>query len=76
MRKMQAELNFDDSSYRVNRVIEQLSTPTTDIAYMPIPRPRGGSGMKLICMECSHRFTSRNALPECPGCGGSDVEPR
>ena len=76
MYKRQAELNFQDSSYRVSRALEQLSAIRPDPLYTPLPRPRGGSGMKLVCLECSHKFSSRNSLPECPQCGGSDIELR
>lgn len=74
MRKQQAELSFDDSSYKVSRTIEQLSAETLEIEPTRIPGPRGGSALKLQCLECSRKFTSRNSLPECPGCGGSDID--
>ena len=31
---------------------------------------------KVICMECQRKFTTTNPTPECPKCGGVDIEPR
>jgi Zn finger protein HypA/HybF involved in hydrogenase expression len=30
----------------------------------------------VICMECGKKFTARTMLPECPKCGGSDIDVR
>jgi len=73
MRKLQAELSFDYSSYRVSRAIERLSAETTDFTMQPIPRLRSRR-MKVTCLECSHTFSTSSSVPSCPGCGGSDIE--
>ena len=31
--------------------------------------------VKVECLECGETFATSNNLPECPKCGGSDVEP-
>ena len=30
--------------------------------------------IKVRCLECGKRFTTRSMLPECPKCGGGDIE--
>ena len=30
--------------------------------------------MKLVCMGCGKKFRTASKEPECPACGGSDVE--
>jgi DNA-directed RNA polymerase subunit RPC12/RpoP len=32
--------------------------------------------IKVVCMECGAQFSTKSMLPECPKCGGSDIEPR
>lgn len=32
--------------------------------------------MKVECLECGCKFSTRSMLPECPKCGGSDIELR
>lgn len=71
MRKMQAELSFEDASYKSSRIIEQLSATTLDFTQRPAPRHHR---MKVVCLECSHHFSTSSALPSCPGCGGSDID--
>lgn len=29
---------------------------------------------RVVCLECHCRFRAASALPECPRCGGVDVE--
>ena len=36
------------------------------------PKPR----IPVVCMECGKKFSTTNALPECPKCGGVDIEVR
>ncbi|HVI07002.1 MAG TPA: hypothetical protein VND65_01785 [Candidatus Binatia bacterium] len=31
--------------------------------------------IKMVCLECETKFSSANLLPNCPKCGGSDIEP-
>lgn len=71
MRKMQAELSFEDGSYRASRVIEQLSADTTDFVAPPMPRRHT---MKVVCVECNKKFSTTKSIPECPRCHGTDVE--
>lgn len=30
--------------------------------------------MEVECLECGRKFKTRSTLPECPTCGGSDVD--
>jgi len=71
MRKMQAELSFDDASYKVSRAMVQLSEARPDFSTLPMPRSRR---IKVTCLECSYNFSTCNAVPSCPNCGGSDVD--
>lgn len=35
----------------------------------------GSYFVRLVCLECSKRFKSRNSVdPRCPKCGGVDVD--
>jgi Zn finger protein HypA/HybF involved in hydrogenase expression len=72
MRKLQAELSFEDSSYKANRAIERISAETTHFDTMPLPRRQ--HRMKVVCLKCSMSFSTTSQLPSCPGCGDSDVE--
>ena len=71
MRKMQQELSFEDSSYKASRALEMLSEVRPDFTMAPMPRSRR---IKVTCLECSHNFSTGNAIPECPNCGGSDID--
>lgn len=80
-RKLQAELSYGDSMWvdtpperSHEAAILAASRPTEDLSYHhPLPTARGKS-IPVICLECSRKFHTRSYLPECPGCGGSDVE--
>lgn len=74
MRKHQADLNFGDSNpYRVQHAVESMGEQTMDVIYREPMRMRG-SRRKVICLECSTSFFSNATVPECPGCGGSDID--
>lgn len=30
----------------------------------------------VVCMECDKKFSTAKIIPECPKCGGSDIEVR
>lgn len=30
--------------------------------------------LHVVCLECERRFSTSNPMPECPSCGGTDVE--
>ena len=30
--------------------------------------------IKVQCLECGKRFSTRSMLPECPKCGGGDID--
>lgn len=30
----------------------------------------------VVCMECGKKFQTAKTIPECPKCGGVDIEPR
>jgi len=30
----------------------------------------------VICNECNNKFKTSKLIPECPKCGGVDIEPR
>jgi Zn finger protein HypA/HybF involved in hydrogenase expression len=32
--------------------------------------------IKVVCMECGKKFSTRSMLPVCPKCNSSDIEPR
>jgi Zn finger protein HypA/HybF involved in hydrogenase expression len=32
--------------------------------------------VKVVCMECGRKFSTADFVPECPKCGGSDVDVR
>ena len=32
--------------------------------------------IKVVCMECGKKFTTKKVIPECPKCGGVDIEVR
>jgi len=36
---------------------------------------RARRGIRVVCLECDKHFTTANMLPDCPKCGGSDIEP-
>lgn len=72
MRKMQAELSFEDSSYKVSRAMEQLSNEVPDFT-MQRPMPRRHK-MRVVCLECDRAFSTTSSIPECPNCGGSDID--
>jgi len=50
------------------------------LAAGPAIAPWGGmtktAPIKVVCMECGKKFSTRAALPSCPKCNGSDVEVR
>jgi hypothetical protein len=77
MRRMQPEFSFDDSSSSSERAtlrtIESLGHMEDLSFHNPLPRSRRHA-FKVICLECSQRFTTTSSIPTCPGCGGSDVE--
>ena len=32
--------------------------------------------IKVVCLECGKKFQTVNLIPECPKCGGVDVDVR
>lgn len=32
--------------------------------------------IKVVCMECGKKFQTTKVIPECPKCGGADIEVR
>lgn len=38
-----------------------------------VPR-KGEKVMNVECMECRKKFRTKKILPECPNCGGSDID--
>jgi Zn finger protein HypA/HybF involved in hydrogenase expression len=32
--------------------------------------------IKVICLECGKKFRTKKVIPECPKCGGSDIDVR
>ena len=30
--------------------------------------------IRVVCLECGRKFSTHSMLPECPKCGGSDIE--
>lgn len=30
--------------------------------------------LRVICLECEKRFATTDPMPECPKCGGTDIE--
>ncbi len=30
--------------------------------------------IKVVCLECGKRFATRKDIPECPKCGGVDID--
>lgn len=32
--------------------------------------------IKVICLECGKKFQTTKAIPDCPKCGGADVDVR
>jgi len=82
MRKRQQELFFEDSSWKgsnterdVMRSFEAAGRETDISHNEPLPERRRHL-MKVVCLECSTKFTTRSHIPSCPGCGGSDIELR
>jgi Zn finger protein HypA/HybF involved in hydrogenase expression len=74
MRKMQAELNFNDGGgYKMARAIERASAESMEFIHHNTPMPRHHR-TRVVCLECSQKFATSNAIPVCPGCGGSDVD--
>lgn len=78
MKELFSISDLEDFSGRLEegaaRQIRRLSRETRDLD--PLPRHRSDQRMRLVCNECSKKFRSDDALPTCPGCGGSDVELR
>ena len=74
MRQMQAELSFDDSSYKSLDWALREVFKSADLSYhAPLPEPKRGR-IKVVCLECNRKFSSSSFIPSCPGCGGSDIE--
>ena len=85
-RKVQQELSFDDSTWigdcnpdnpisaHLVHQLGQLEDVTELTRHQPLPESKRGNS-KVICLECSRKFSTRSFIPTCPGCGGSDVEP-
>lgn len=81
MRKIQAELNFNDFNdfnnsnqweRRQSNIVNQITRQSMDfIHHAPMPRHHR---VKVICLECGIKSSTSSAIPECPGCGGSDLE--
>lgn len=46
-----------------------METPAT----IGKPKP---SAIKVVCLECAKKFTTRSLSPSCPKCGGVDIEVR
>jgi len=74
MRKMQAELSFEDSSVRFQQSLIDLERDVDLHFHMPLPE-NSRHTMRVICLECSRTFKTNSFLPTCPGCGSSDIEP-
>lgn len=80
MKHRQAELSFSDSmgmdSNRERdaiRSFDDASRLTMDFVTRPEPRRWK---IKLHCNECGKNFSANSSLPDCPNCGGVDVELR
>ena len=77
MRKIQQELTFDDSFYieaSVMDAVKSLGRMESFSSYhQPLPENKRNS-IKVFCLECSRRFTTKSFIPTCPGCGSSDIE--
>ena len=35
---------------------------------------RKAASLRVECMECGKRFRTASMLPECPKCGGTDID--
>ena len=79
MRVKQRELNFSDSTWKDSSMERSLGRSfeaagrMQDFSQQRISAV-GRSKAGVVCLECSHRFYTSSMIPECPGCGGSDVE--
>lgn len=45
-------------------------------AAMNHARAEKAQRVNVVCMECGKKWATSNLIPECPKCGGVDVEPR
>lgn len=52
-----------------------LASGTEAAIAVNVRRIRRSRGVRVVCLECGRRWKTSNTLPECSGCGGSDVEP-
>jgi len=79
MRQRQREVSFSDSTWKdsstersLGRQFETLGrVQSLDTGQYLMPMKRS---MHLVCLECGKQFTSKSTLPECPQCGGSDID--
>lgn len=81
MRKRQQELSYSDSTYTgsnterfVMRTVESLGREIIDFSGHHLLPERKKHSMKLVCLECGTRFTSKSTMPSCPRCLGGDIE--
>ena len=73
MRKHQAELSFEDGLVHSNTQDVQILV-NSDFFPQPKLRKSDQGRIRVLCLECSRTFWTGSHLPECPNCGGSDLE--
>lgn len=75
MRKMQNQRAFDDfDNFDERKLVELVGTIVRAKGLSEMRTTDRSYRMRLVCLECSTKFKSANQIPECPGCGGTDVE--
>lgn len=74
MRKHQAEgTGWNCNAGFVAMQADQLGRET-DVSGIVASIGRKPSAILVRCLECGRGFSTRSNIPECPKCGGSDVE--
>lgn len=66
------------TQFDANKIVNSPTRASErDIRHVPtaLPAPRARRAT-YSCMECEALFSSTSLFPECPSCGGVDVEPR
>ena len=79
MRKYQQEQSFENSYWTdsstersIGRTFESFGRlQPLDTGRYLTPQTKA---MAVVCRECGKTFTTKSTLPECPRCGGSDID--
>jgi len=80
MRHRQRELSFSDSTWKDSSAERSLGRSfeavgrLQDFSQQRLSVAAHKSRIRVMCLECSTSFYTSSLIPECPGCGGSDID--